>query len=83
MEQSLARSAFVPWRDLLGCFTLLPLLTGLGQAHHGAILREAATLVDTGKLKPLLNEQRFSFTDVAAAHAVVESGSLGKVVVEV
>ena len=66
-----------------GVFTLLPLLTGLGQAHHGAILREAATLVDTDKLRPLLNEQRFSFTDVAAAHAVVESGSLGKVVVEV
>lgn len=66
-----------------GVFTLLPLLTGLGQAHHGAILREAAALVDTGKLKPLLSEQRFPFTEVDAAHALVESGSLGKVVVEV
>jgi NADPH:quinone reductase-like Zn-dependent oxidoreductase len=66
-----------------GVFTLLPLLTGKGRPHHGAILREAAALVDSGKLKPLLNEQRFSFTEVDAAHALVASGSLGKVVVEV
>jgi NADPH2:quinone reductase len=66
-----------------GVFTLIPLLTGIGQTHHGAILQEAAALVDTGKLKPLLNQQRFSFTDVDAAHALVESGSLGKVVIEV
>lgn len=66
-----------------GVFTLLPLLTGQGQAHHGAILREAAALVEAGKLKPLLSEQRFSFTEVDAAHALVESGSLGKVAVEI
>ncbi len=60
----------------------MPLLTGLQQAHHGAILREAAALADAGKLKPLFNEQRFSFADIDAAHALVEPGSLGKVVVE-
>ena len=67
-----------------GVFTLLPLLTGQYQAHHGKILREAATLVDSGKLRPLLNERHFSFTDtdVEAAHALVTSGSLGKVVIE-
>jgi NADPH:quinone reductase len=65
-----------------GVFTLLPLLTGLGQAHHGIILREAAALVDSGKLRPLLNKQRFSSTDIDAAHALVESGALGKVVVD-
>ena len=67
-----------------GVFTLLPLLTGQYQAHHGTILREAATLVDSGKLRPLLNERHFSFTDtdVEAAHALVTSGSLGKVVIE-
>ena len=36
-----------------GVFTLMPLLTGWGQAHHGEILGEAAALVDAGKLKPL------------------------------
>ena len=65
-----------------GVFTLMPLLTGLGQAHHGVILREAAALVDGGKLRPLLNKLRFSSADIDAAHALVESGALGKVVVD-
>jgi NADPH:quinone reductase len=65
-----------------GVFTLLPLLTGVGQAHHGEILHAVATLVDSGKLKPLLNERRFSPQEIAEAHSLVESGSLGKVVVE-
>jgi NADPH:quinone reductase len=65
-----------------GVFTLLPLLTGLGQARHGQILREAAALADAGKLRPLLNDQRFSPADIASAHALVDSGALGKVVIE-
>jgi NADPH:quinone reductase len=65
-----------------GVFTLLPLLTGIGQAHHGEILREVAALADAGKVKPLLNERRFSPTEIAEAHALVQSGALGKVVIE-
>jgi NADPH:quinone reductase len=65
-----------------GVFTLYPLVTGKAQAHHGQILREAAALVDAGKLKPLLNSQHFSTANIAAAHALVESGALGKVVVD-
>ena len=65
-----------------GVFTLMPLLTGLGQAHHGVILRETAALVEGGKLRPLLNKLRFSSADIDAAHALVESGALGKVVVD-
>jgi NADPH:quinone reductase-like Zn-dependent oxidoreductase len=65
-----------------GVFTLMPLLTGFGRAHHGEILREAAGLVDAGKLRPLMNKERFTGTDIAAAHALVEAGSVGKVVVE-
>jgi NADPH2:quinone reductase len=65
-----------------GIFTLMPLLTGLGQSHHGVILREAAALADRGQLKPLLHQQRFSSAEIDAAHALVESGALGKVVVE-
>lgn len=65
-----------------GVFTLLPLLTGVDRAHHGRVLREAAALADAGKVKPLLNERRFSPADIDAAHALVESGALGKVVVE-
>jgi NADPH2:quinone reductase len=66
-----------------GVFTLLPLLTGEGRAHHGEILTCAATLAEAGKLRPLLSEQSFSTADIAAAHALVESGSLGKVVIEI
>jgi NADPH2:quinone reductase len=65
-----------------GVFTLMPLLTGLGQAHHGAILREAAVLAEGGKLRPLLNKQSFSAADIDAAYESVESGALGKVVVD-
>jgi NADPH:quinone reductase len=65
-----------------GVFTLLPLITGEGRAHHGRILAQTSALVEAGKLKPLLNEQRFSMKDIAAAHALVEAGTLGKVVVE-
>ena len=65
-----------------GVFTLLPLLTGDGRAHHGRILAEAAELAEVGRLKPLLSEQRFSAKDVGSAHALVAAGTLGKVVVE-
>lgn len=65
-----------------GVFTLMPLLTGTGQEHHGEILRQAATLADSGRLRALLNEQRFSADQTEAAHSLVESGAVGKVVVE-
>jgi NADPH:quinone reductase-like Zn-dependent oxidoreductase len=67
-----------------GVFTLLPMLTGKGRAHHGEIMREATTLVEAGKLKPLVDERRFTLETAMEAHALVESGkALGKVVVEV
>ena len=65
-----------------GVFTLFPLLSGIGRTRHGEILREAAALADAGRLKPLLNHQRFSPATIAAAHAQVESGAVGKVVIE-
>ena len=65
-----------------GVFTLMPLLTGKSRAHHGKILVEAAKLVEAGKLRPLMNEQRFSASEIGAAHAAVEAGVVGKVVVE-
>ena len=67
-----------------GVFTLLPLLTGNGRAHHGEIMREAAKLVEAGELVPLVDERRFTLETAMDAHALVESGkALGKVVVEV
>jgi len=65
-----------------GVFTLLPLITGEGRARHGKILTQIATLVEDGKLKPLLNEKVISMRDIDNAHVLVESGVVGKVVVE-
>lgn len=65
-----------------GVFTLLPLLTGEGRAHHGSILAQAAALAEQGKLKPLLSERLFSPADIDAAYSQVEAGSFGKVVID-
>jgi NADPH2:quinone reductase len=65
-----------------GVFTLLPLITGQGRAHHGEILAHITVLVEAGKLRPLLNDAMISMADIDTAHALVESGVVGKVVVE-
>jgi NADPH2:quinone reductase len=65
-----------------GVFSLLPLIIGEGRAHHGEILSEATALVEAGKLRPLVNAQRFSIAEIDDAHALVEAGSVRKVVVE-
>lgn len=66
-----------------GVFTLLPLITGEGRAHHGEILTAAAKLVDEGKLTPLLSAEHFDTSTIGEAHSLVAAGSLGKVVVEI
>lgn len=65
-----------------GVFTLLPLLTGVGRANHGTILRKAAELVEQNQLKPLLAEQFFGQDQLPEAYDAVAKGSKGKVVVE-
>jgi NADPH:quinone reductase len=67
-----------------GVFTLLPLLTGEGRAHHGDILRQAARLVEAGKLRPRLDPRRFGLSRIADAHAAIEDRSAqGKIVVDI
>ncbi len=67
-----------------GVFTLLPMLSGKGRAHHGDILRAATQLAEAGKLKPLLSQERFTLETALQAHMAVESGkTVGKVVVEI
>jgi NADPH:quinone reductase len=66
-----------------GVFTLLPLLTGTGKEHHGVILKEAARLVDAGKLVARVDPAYFDLSAVEAAHERVgTSQNVGKVVVE-
>jgi NADPH2:quinone reductase len=67
-----------------GVFTLLPMTTGRGRERHGEILREAATLVESGQLLPLLDRHEFTLDNTLDAHRLVESGQArGKVVVTV
>lgn len=67
-----------------GVFTLHPLLSGEGRAHHGAILREAARLADEGLLRPLLDQRRFDLHHAGDAHALMTSGQAhGKIAVDV
>jgi NADPH:quinone reductase-like Zn-dependent oxidoreductase len=65
-------------------FTLLPILTGEGRAHHGEILREAANLVDADLLFPTLDEHRYTLETVAEAHdAIADRSARGKLVVDI
>ena len=67
-----------------GVFTLLPLLSGEGRAHHGDILRNASRLVQAGKLRPRLDPRRFTLSGVNEAHAAItDQSAKGKVVVDI
>ena len=67
-----------------GVFTLLPLLTGEGGAHHGEIMREATRLVEAGQLTPRIDATRFDLGSVEQAHALVEQRQAqGKVVIDI
>ena len=67
-----------------GVFTLLPLLTGEGRAHHGAILREATRLVEAGQLVPRVDPRHFTPDSVDAAYRAITAGhAAGKIVVDV
>ncbi len=62
-------------------YMLIPMLSGDNRAYHGKILAKLADLVDKGKIRPLIARQIFSFSEVAAAHAYLESGqAIGKVI---
>ena len=67
-----------------GVFTLAPLLTGRGRAHHGEILREATALAEAGDLTPRVDARVFGLDDASEAHRLIETGGgAGKLVVRV
>ena len=67
-----------------GVFTLLPLLTGEGRAHHGEILARATEMIEAGELAPHVDPRTFELGEVEAAHeAVAAGGAAGKVVVSI
>lgn len=59
---------------------LMPLIHGIGRAHQGQILKEAAKLVEERHLRPLLDKKAFPFQQLAEAHRYFENGQhIGKV----
>jgi NADPH:quinone reductase-like Zn-dependent oxidoreductase len=67
-----------------GIFTLLPLLSGKGKAHHGEILYQATQLMEAGKLKPLLHAEDFTLNQANEAYQALEKRTAnGKVVISI
>jgi NADPH2:quinone reductase len=67
-----------------GVFTLLPMLTGQGRAHHGNIMREATRLVEAGKIVPRVDPHRFTLDSVVDAYRLIDTrGVAGKVVIDI
>jgi len=65
-------------------FMLIPMLHDYKRDEHGKILSNLAKIVDSGALKPLLDENRYGLTEVGNAYARLTSGqAIGKVVVEI
>lgn len=65
-------------------FMLIPMLHNFKREQHAEILKTLAQIVDEGKLKPVLDEQQFSFTEVGKAHDRLTSGQgMGKVVIDI
>ncbi|EMI22967.1 zinc-containing alcohol dehydrogenase superfamily protein [Rhodopirellula maiorica SM1] len=64
-------------------FMLIPMLHNFKREQHGEILRKLASICESGGLKPVLDEQRFSLDEVGQAYARLQSGkAMGKVVVD-
>ncbi|MBS1523812.1 MAG: zinc-dependent alcohol dehydrogenase family protein [Bacteroidetes bacterium] len=67
-----------------GVFTLYPLISGKGRAHHGEIMREATILAETGKLVPFLNPKDYTPATIEDAYNDIEHGKAkGKTVIDI
>jgi len=65
-------------------FMLIPMLHNHKRHEHAQVLQTLAEIVDAGKLKPILDKEHFTLSDIGAAHDRLSSGNaIGKVVVEV
>ena len=67
-----------------GVFTLYPLISGKGRAHHGEIMQEATKLAEAGKLVPFLNPHHYTPTTIENAYNNIEHGKVkGKTVIDI
>ena len=67
-----------------GVFTLLPMLTGNGRAHHGEILREAGRMIEAGQIAARIDPRHFTLETILEAYqALKDRSAVGRVVVDV
>ncbi|MBT3927905.1 MAG: zinc-dependent alcohol dehydrogenase family protein [Rhodospirillaceae bacterium] len=65
-------------------FMLIPMLHDMEREAHGKLLHEAGELAEAGKLRPLIDERRFTLGEIADAHRHLEAGqAVGKVVIDI
>lgn len=65
-------------------FMLIPMIHNQGREAHTQILNALTGIVEAGGLRPVLDEQNFTLSQVGDAHARLASGqAMGKVVVTV
>ncbi|MCZ4341204.1 zinc-dependent alcohol dehydrogenase family protein [Sphingomonadaceae bacterium G21617-S1] len=70
--------------SLTAVFMLLPMLRGIGRERHGDILRAIGSDVDAGRLRPLLDDHRFTLETAGEAQELLSSGKArGKVVIDI
>ena len=63
-------------------FMLIPLLHGIHREAHSQALMGLAEMTGFEEIKPLIDNKRFTFDQIAKAHAYAESGKqIGKVLV--
>lgn len=64
-------------------FMLIPMLHNVKRREHAAVLRKLAEIADSGGLRPVLDETRYSLQQAGLAHARLESRqAMGKVVID-
>jgi NADPH:quinone reductase-like Zn-dependent oxidoreductase len=67
-----------------GVFTLYPLITGKGRAHHSEILQEATKMIESGQLIPNVDPIHFTPSLVEEAYQYLQNGlNKGKVVIDI
>ena len=65
-------------------FMLIPMLHNYKREQHGEILGELARIVDSGKLRPIVDDVQFNLEDAGKAHDRLTSGAaIGKIVISV
>ncbi|MEC7376297.1 MAG: zinc-dependent alcohol dehydrogenase family protein [Pseudomonadota bacterium] len=64
-------------------FRSISLLHGIGMDDQPRLLKAMQDLLEQGKVRPLIDSQRFRFTEIGAAHRHLESGqAMGKILLE-